>query len=82
MVPIQGTISWFEKYKKDFGAAVKKNWRPWYTNNNEFAGMVWELEGLTFISVSGAGHMVPTDRPRQAEEILNVFVGKNNWEKE
>jgi carboxypeptidase C (cathepsin A) len=29
--------------------------------------MLWQLEGLTFASVIGAGHMVPSDKPIEAE---------------
>lgn len=65
MVPIQGTLYWLKKYRTDFGATVKKNWRPWSVDNgNSFAGMVWELDGIVFYSVVGAGHMVPTDKPK------------------
>ncbi len=65
MVPIQGTIYWLKQYRSDFGASVKKNWRPWSIDGGKtFAGMVWELDGITFWSVAGAGHMVPADKPK------------------
>lgn len=58
---------------------VKKNWRPWVTNSQNVSGMVWQLEGMTLATVRGAGHMVPSDKPQEAEEILNVFLGRKNW---
>lgn len=65
MVPIQGTIYWLKQYRSDFGASVKRNWRPWSIDGgNTFAGMIWELDGITFWSVAGAGHMVPADKPK------------------
>ena len=79
MVPIQGTLSWFQRYRRDFGISVKKNWRPWLTPDKQFAGMIWELEGLTFVSVSGSGHMVPGDKGMAAEQILDVFLGFSSW---
>ena len=36
--------------------------------------MVWEFDAITLATVRGAGHMVPTDKPAEAEEILNVFL--------
>jgi carboxypeptidase C (cathepsin A) len=29
--------------------------------------MLWQLEGLTLATVLGAGHMVPSDKPAEAE---------------
>ncbi len=43
------------------------------------AGMVWELDGMTLATVRGAGHMVPSDKPAEALEILNVFLGRSSW---
>lgn len=42
MVPIQGTIDWLKRYRSDYGASVKKNWRTWSADSGaSFAGMVW-----------------------------------------
>lgn len=38
------------------------------------AGMVWKLRGFTFVSVKGAGHMVPSDKPKEAQIMLDAFV--------
>jgi carboxypeptidase C (cathepsin A) len=64
MVPIQGTLDWLKRYRSDFGASIKKGWKPWLVDGKDFGGMVWELDGITFWSVVGAGHMVPTDKPK------------------
>jgi carboxypeptidase C (cathepsin A) len=37
-------------------------------------GMVWKLRGLTFVSVKGAGHMVPSDKPREAQVMFESFL--------
>ena len=39
-------------------------WRPWYksgTNDQtrQNAGSYWQIQGLTFVSIRNAGHMVP-----------------------
>lgn len=81
MVPIQGTLWWINKFRQDYGIAVKRTWRPWATpEDKKLAGMVWELDGLTFVSVIGAGHMVPGDKPAAAEQMLNVFLGLASWD--
>lgn len=36
--------------------------------------MVWKLTNLTFASVKGAGHLVPKDKPKEAETLLNSFM--------
>lgn len=78
MVPIQGTIDWLKRYRSDFGASVKKNWRTWSADSGKsFAGMVWELDGISFWSVAGAGHMVPADKPKEAKYLLDLFLGIN-----
>ena len=46
------------------------------TTNQEISGMVWELSTMTLATVRGAGHKVPTDKPAEAEEILEVFLGR------
>lgn len=42
------------------------------------AGMVWKLRGLTFVSVKGAGHMVPTDKPKEAQVMFEAFISGEN----
>ncbi|PVD27276.1 hypothetical protein C0Q70_12431 [Pomacea canaliculata] len=40
----------------------------------QVAGFVKQFERLTFLTVRGAGHMVPTDRPRPALEMFTKFL--------
>lgn len=37
-------------------------------------GSVWKLKGLTFVSVKGAGHMAPGDKPRSAQIMVEAFL--------
>ena len=73
IVPITGTVYWFDKFRTEFGQAVRRSWRPWitkdklFTNNQNISGMVWELDSMTLATVRGAGHMVPSDKPAEAE---------------
>lgn len=41
IVPITGTLYWFNKYRTDYGMATKKSWRPWVSASQNISGMVW-----------------------------------------
>lgn len=47
---------------------MEEPWREWWVygahaHEDQVGGMVWGLRGITFVSVRGAGHMVPKDKP-------------------
>ncbi|TYH77825.1 hypothetical protein ES332_D04G182300v1 [Gossypium tomentosum] len=48
------------------GLKINKEWTPWYTHHKQVGGWTIEYEGLTFVSIRGAGHQVPSFKPRQA----------------
>ncbi|KAM7272173.1 hypothetical protein ACFE04_026836 [Oxalis oulophora] len=52
---------------------IKSAWRPWYTNK-EVGGYVVEYDGLTFVTVRGAGHMVPSYQPERALTMISSFL--------
>jgi serine carboxypeptidase-like clade II len=41
IVPITGTIYWFDKYRKEKDVAIKRSWRPWVTDDQNISGMIW-----------------------------------------
>lgn len=43
IVPIQGTLYWFQKFRADFGAPIKKSWRPWVAPDQATSGMLWQI---------------------------------------
>ncbi|EFJ35650.1 serine carboxypeptidase-like enzyme [Selaginella moellendorffii] len=49
---------------------------PWYTwdYEDEVGGWTQVYEGLTFATIRGAGHMVPTDRPGPALAMFQSFL--------
>lgn len=68
-VPITGTLRWIELMKDVQGYPIIEPWREWWVpglhkHEDQMGGMVWKLRGLTFVSVKGAGHMVPADKPK------------------
>jgi len=60
------------------GNDVEKAWHPWhYTNaaGPQVAGYVTQYaKNLTFITVRGAGHMVPQWKPQEALIMLDTFL--------
>ncbi|XP_024031005.1 serine carboxypeptidase II-2-like isoform X2 [Morus notabilis] len=48
-------------------------WRSWY-DDGEVGGWTQEYEGLTFVSVRGAGHEVPLHKPKQALTLIKSFL--------
>ena len=74
-VPITGTLRWITLMKDVEGIPVEEPWREWWVpgihkHEDQMAGMVWKMRGFTFVSVKGAGHMVPTDRPKEAQVMF------------
>jgi len=55
----------------DMGWQTKEAWGSWSVDD-QVAGYVVKFEGFTFLTVHGAGHMVPSTRPGFA---LAVFKG-------
>ncbi|KAJ3695432.1 hypothetical protein LUZ60_000809 [Juncus effusus] len=51
-------------------------WHPWYDDDGDgqVGGWTQVYEGLTFVSVRGAGHEVPLHRPKQALTLIKSFL--------
>uniref|UniRef100_A0A2N9HL16 Carboxypeptidase n=1 Tax=Fagus sylvatica TaxID=28930 RepID=A0A2N9HL16_FAGSY len=52
---------------------VQTAWRPWYSGG-EVGGYVVGYKGLTFTTVRGAGHTVPTYQPERALTMISSFL--------
>lgn len=63
-----GTLQWVS----ELGWEVKKEWNPFYYNK-QVAGYFEDLDGMRFMTIHGAGHMVPQDKRSQA------YTGIFNW---
>ncbi|XP_069845977.1 lysosomal protective protein [Dipodomys merriami] len=57
--------------------------RPWLVDYGEsgeqIAGFVKEFSHITFLTLKGAGHMVPTDKPRAAFTMFSRFLNKEPY---
>jgi len=59
---------------QDLALPVTTPWRPW-TAKEEVGGYVQQYAGgFTFLSVRGAGHMVPSFQPERALVMLSSFL--------
>lgn len=64
-----GTQRWIHK----IGFTVDEKWRQW-KNKNQIAGFVQTYkEGITFVTIKGAGHMAPQDKREETKIILDAF---------
>jgi len=52
-------------------------WRAWY-DDGQVGGWTQEYEGLTFVTVRGAGHEVPLHKPKQALTLFKSFLSGNS----
>ncbi|KAL6532518.1 Serine carboxypeptidase-like 26 [Orobanche gracilis] len=52
---------------------LKTPWAYWFYNN-QVAGGIVEYEGLTFVTVRGAGHLVPLNKPKEALALIHSYL--------
>ena len=65
-----GSLRWIEKLNLN----IKKEWRQWKCDG-QIAGMVQDYDyGFTFVTVKGAGHMVPQDKRKEAKVMFDAFI--------
>jgi len=56
--------------KADYNAAKKRDWHV----DGKVAGWTKSAGDLTFMTVYGAGHMVPMDQPERASAMVNAWL--------
>ena len=73
-VPFEGTQHWI----RCLGRPVLSGWHPWRVNN-QVAGNVIEYDKITFITIKGSGHMVPSVTPAKGFNFFQRLVDKIPW---
>ncbi|XP_060173991.1 serine carboxypeptidase-like 26 isoform X1 [Lycium barbarum] len=68
-VPVIGTRYCIEA----LNLTLKSPWHSWF-HNHQVAGRVVEYEGLTFVTVRGAGHLVPLYKPNEGLALIRSFL--------
>ncbi|KAJ0700726.1 putative carboxypeptidase D [Helianthus annuus] len=58
---------------KKLTTTIKTPWYPWYLKG-EVGGYVVEYENLTFLTIRGAGHFVPSYQPARALALFSSFL--------
>ncbi|CAK4621476.1 hypothetical protein LEN26_001344 [Aphanomyces euteiches] len=66
-----GTQRWITKGLK---LAVQNKWKSWFGPDKQVAGFTEGYTNLTFTTIKGAGHMVPTTRPLHAIYMFECFI--------
>jgi serine carboxypeptidase-like clade 2 len=69
IVPVTGTRAWI----KSLSLNVQETWKPWFVDK-QVGGYVTIYDGLTFTTVRGAGHMVPSTQPERAFVMFSKFL--------
>jgi len=52
---------------------ITEEWRSWSVND-QVAGYIVKFDGMTFMTVHGAGHLVPQTRPEFALEVIRGYL--------
>ncbi|XXG60362.1 hypothetical protein AAC387_Pa04g2289 [Persea americana] len=68
-VPVTSTRYTLNK----LGLNTTEEWATWYSHK-EVGGWTIVYEGLTFVTVRGAGHRVPTFAPKRSLQLLRHFL--------
>ncbi|XP_056165599.1 serine carboxypeptidase-like 20 [Syzygium oleosum] len=68
-VPFTGTQAW----TRSMGYKIIDEWRPWMTDD-QVAGYLQGYDNFTFLTIKGAGHMVPQTKPREALEFYSRWL--------
>lgn len=69
-MPIIGSRYCFEA----LGLAVKAPWTSWFYEHQVGGRMVEYEGGLRLITVRGAGHLVPLNKPREALSLIHSYL--------
>ncbi|XP_066442311.1 lysosomal protective protein-like [Eleutherodactylus coqui] len=67
-------IEWFVN---SLNLKVEDSYHPWMYHDGtqlQIAGFAKDFVNLTLLTVKGAGHMVPTDKPLEAFEMFKRFI--------
>ncbi|KAL0903497.1 hypothetical protein M5K25_027883 [Dendrobium thyrsiflorum] len=58
---------------ESLGLPLLSNWQIWY-HNKQVGGRFVEYQGLTMVTIRGAGHLVPLNKPKEALMLVKSFL--------
>ncbi|KAJ8618564.1 hypothetical protein MRB53_014750 [Persea americana] len=59
---------------------IIEDWTPWY-NHEQVGGWTIGYKGLTFVTLRGAGHQVPTFVPKKSLQLIKHFLANEHLPK-
>ncbi|GMH85446.1 hypothetical protein TrST_g499 [Triparma strigata] len=68
IVPVTGTLNWLAELDLD----IVTPWAPWTDSSGQVGGYKTKYDGLTFLTVRDAGHMVPYCQPSRALDFFSA----------
>ena len=77
-----GLNSFFaQNWTAALGYKETQRWRPWTLDGREaMGGYVTRYEhGLDFLTIRGAGHMVPEYQPKASDEFMTRWLKNEDW---
>ena len=63
-----------QRFVDRLGYNLTDKYKAWFVNHR-IGGFIKRYEGITFTTVRGAGHMVPSDQPEAALAIVKELIG-------
>ncbi|XXG60361.1 hypothetical protein AAC387_Pa04g2288 [Persea americana] len=75
-VPVTSTRYTLNK----LGLSIIEDWTPWY-NHEQVGGWTIGYKGLTFVTLRGAGHQVPTFVPKKSLQLIKHFLANEHLPK-
>uniref|UniRef100_A0A646QCJ4 Carboxypeptidase n=1 Tax=Hemiscolopendra marginata TaxID=943146 RepID=A0A646QCJ4_9MYRI len=67
-----------EWFVDSLGRKVISNYTYWKIDN-QVGGFVKQFDSLDFLTIRGAGHMVPTNKPQEALKMITSFLFKKPY---
>ena len=68
-LPFTGTEAWIASLQ----LPVERPWQQWHLNG-QVAGFTVGYTGLDYVTVRGAGHMVPALKPAEALHMFSTWL--------
>ncbi len=68
-LPFTGTAAWTASLR----LPEHRPWRQWHVDG-QVAGFNVRYQGLTYVTIRGAGHMVPELKPREALHMFGTWL--------
>tara|TARA_B110000285_G_scaffold229887_1_gene295508 strand:- start:37 stop:396 length:360 start_codon:yes stop_codon:yes gene_type:complete len=75
-VPTTGSVDWINT----LGWKTNTPWSAWMDDGalipTQVGGYIWRLDGMDFVTVQSAGHMVPEDQPARANKVIFEWINQ------